>query len=314
MKDYYKTECARVCKAFKKADFSFALAADSHLDNSVCDTLENIKAVDANIGFDCLIHLGDFMNGNLPKGYTEMLLSEQMRLWDAAVKAPFYPVEGNHDGYCENGVHDMAADELWCGATKYLDDCKNVVRPSGKPYFYADFEDKKIRLVFICSFYYEWTGGAFDKKYGISEEQVKWLESEGFNVPRGWTVMVFSHDSPFNDYFSPISENNQRINGYAAFCALADNAEKNGFTIAAWFLGHEHGDYSGVISGVNFIITTCETAYVPSLWSMVGGGVFPERTLGTVTEDAWDAVSVDTKERKIHMIRFGAGADREISY
>ena len=42
--------------------------------------------------------------------------------------------------------------------------------------------------------------------------------------------------------------------------------------------------------------------------------MFPERKLGTVTEDAWDAVSIDTNERKIHMVRFGAGDDREISY
>mgnify|MGYP004485808719 FL=1 len=314
MKDYYINECDRVCKQFKKADFSFALAADSHLDNSICDTLENIKAVDGKVGFDCLIHLGDFMNGNFPKGYTEMLLGEQTELWRAAVNAPFYPAEGNHDGYTENGINDMATDELWCGATKYLDDDRRVTRPYGKPYYYVDFEDKKIRLVFICSFYYEWKDGVFDKKYGISEGQVEWLKNEGFNAPCGWTVMVFSHDTPFNDYFSPISEDNQRINGYAAFRALTDNAEKNGFTVAAWFLGHEHGDYNGVISGVTFIMTTCETAYVPSLWPMVGDGVFPERNLGTVTEDAWDAVSVDTKERKIHMVRFGAGEDREISY
>ena len=126
--------------------------------------------------------------------------------------------------------------------------------------------------------------------------------------------MVFSHDAPFVDYFSPISKENQRINGYDAFCALTGNAEKNGFTVAAWFLGHEHGDFDGKINGVNFIMTTSETAYVPSLWDMVGNGVFPERNLGTVTEDAWDAVSVDLKERVIRLVRFGAGSDREISY
>ena len=314
MKDYYKTECERVIREFRKFDFSFALAADSHLDNSLCDTLENIKAVDERLNFDCLVHLGDFLNGNFPKGYTEMLLNEQIELWRASVNAVFYPVEGNHDGYCEGSVNDMATDELWYGATRYLDEAEGVHRPLGKPYFYVDIEDKKIRLVFICSFYYEWKDGVFNKKYGISGEQVNWLKNEGFNAPKGWTVMVFSHDAPFIDYFSPISKENQRINGYDAFCALTDNAEKNGFTVAAWFLGHEHGDFDGKINGINFIMTTSETAYVPSLWDMVGNGVFPERNLGTVTEDAWDAVSIDLKERMIRLVRFGAGSDREISY
>lgn len=314
MKDYYEKECGRVCSAFAKKDFSFAAVADSHLDNSLSDTLDNIRAVDRNLKFDCLVHLGDFMNGNLSESYTKTILNEQIESWRGAVSTAFYPAQGNHDGFFSGGTYDMATDELWYGATGYLDKDEKVSRSCGKPYFYVDFGDRKIRLVFVCSFHYDMNGEKFVKKYGISDEQIGWLKNDGFNAPCGWTVMVFSHDVPYADYFAPIGEDNQKINGFAAYSALKELSAKNGFDVAAWFVGHEHGDYNANIGGINFVMTACETAYVPSLWDMPGGGVFPERKLGTVSEDAWDAVSLDFKERKIRIVRFGAGKDRVISY
>jgi len=39
-----------------------------------------------------------------------------------------------------------------------------------------------------------------------------------------------------------------------------------------------------------------------------------ERKLGTKTEDLWDVLLLKPKQRRIHLLRFGAGEDRVIDY
>ncbi len=52
-------------------DLSIALVADSHLDNSVPATIENISAVDQAVHFDCCVHLGYFLAGEIGRRYAK---------------------------------------------------------------------------------------------------------------------------------------------------------------------------------------------------------------------------------------------------
>ena len=74
----FQEEIKRISDKLKKkrqnATLMFALVADSHLDDWEEDTCYNIQAVDAAVEFDFIVHLGDFMNGNIPKGYTKRIL------------------------------------------------------------------------------------------------------------------------------------------------------------------------------------------------------------------------------------------------
>ena len=58
-------------------DLNIALVADSHLDNSVPATIENISAVDQAVHFDCCVHLGDFLAGEIGGRYAKLLLRQQ---------------------------------------------------------------------------------------------------------------------------------------------------------------------------------------------------------------------------------------------
>ena len=58
-------------------DLNIALVADSHLDNSVPATIENISAVDQAVHFDCCVHLGDFLAGEIGRRYAKLLLRQQ---------------------------------------------------------------------------------------------------------------------------------------------------------------------------------------------------------------------------------------------
>ncbi len=298
-------------------DLKIAMVADSHLDNSIGTTIENIKAVDQQVRFDCLIHLGDFLNGNLPRNCSKALLKEQMGLFKETVSSGvFYPTQGNHDGYLDLciGRPDIALDEDWYEATSFVDCYPNVSREEGAPYYYVDILEKKLRLIAICSFYLNTeTGG---KEFGISEKQLEWLEHSALQLEQDWTIMLFSHDTPFSKFDNDalIYSNNNRINGTGAMKLLKQAREEKGFEIAAWFIGHFHGDLMKRVDDIPFVLLSSETAYVPQLWKMVKGGQFPERILGTDTEDLWDAVCLDQQNKILKLFRCGSGEDREVRY
>lgn len=321
IKPYYEEEIKRISDKLNnyKDCFKFAVVADSHLDNSLEDTLNNIKAVDSLSQFDCLLHLGDFMNGNLSRQYTKEILKRQMELFkNCLISEKFYPVQGNHDGFADSitGINDMAIDEDWYEATEFADKYDNVSREHNKPYFYVDCLTEKIRIITVSSFYYTGftDGGTFVKQYGVSNEQVEWLKKSALNVGKDWTVIIQSHDTPFENFNENVCIDNSKINGNEIMEIIKRTRDKNGFDLAAWFIGHYHGDYIGKVNGINFILVGSETAYIPSLWDMPENGYYPKRKCGTVLEDLWDAAVLDKENRKVRLFRFGAGEDREIDY
>ena len=306
MKDYYKDEISDTVEKLKndKNNFIFAVIADTHLDNSLDDTLENIKCVDEQVNFRFLAHLGDVINGGLSREYADMVLNEQFGKFRRSVKSKkFYIAQGNHDGYCDvaNEKDCISTDGFWHKETSFLDNNDNLVRHSDNPYYYVDFPDERIRLVFICSFESE----AENTRKGIGKNQKEWLKNNALLVGSDWSVMFFSHDVPLE--FGDFGDRD-------VFDLVVDAREKYGFSIPAWFIGHFHGDLVMNEENVNFVFVASETAYVPQLWTMPRNGYYPERELDTVTEDLWDAVSLNKSERRLDLIRFGAGTDRTVKY
>lgn len=323
IKPYYENEIKKITDKLNKYNncFRFAVAADSHLDNSLADTLNNIHAVDKECEFEFLIHLGDFLNGNFSRQYTKQILHEQMELFkECTSSGKFYPVQGNHDGFVDKhsqfNVNDIALDEDWYEATSFVDKYENAVREKNKPYFFIDYPKEKIRLVVICSFHYNefQNTSNFQKQYGIDTKQIEWLKNSALKADKDWTIMLFSHDTPFSQFNENACIDNPRVNGNLVMETIHQAQKENGFSLAGWFIGHFHGDYIGKVNGINFILVASETAYVPSLWDMPENGYYPARKCNSAIEDLWDAVVLDKENRKLKLFRFGAGIDREIDY
>jgi hypothetical protein len=230
----------------------------------------------------------------------------------------FFPARGNHDGFKDfvTGKSAVRLDGDWYKATEYIETLPNVSRPLEMPYFYVDYPQKKIRLIALNSFFYEEVNGDDVKGAcsGYNDAQLEWFKNEALNLGEEWTVIVFSHDSPISNFSTSYRENNYIYNGNAMMDAIISGMQNNGFKFAAWLVGHYHGDLEFCADGINIVLVASETAYVPSLWDMPDSGYFPERVLGTDSEDWWDAVCVDTDARILRFFRFGAGEDREISY
>ena len=243
--------------------------------------------------------------------YAKLLLRQQLALFRPTVSSGrFFPVQGNHDA-C-SGPYSA---RLWPEAIGFLDAEQGVCRPAQKPYYYVDIAKEKVRLVFLCSYFYEHRGGEPVMIFGYEEDQIQWLQNEVLVLPADWTVMLFSHDAPFSALLfdeKTALEKNDIVNGNQIFSALDQCRKQYGFDIAGWFIGHYHGDRIVTLFGIPFIITASETAYDPQLFD--DDVRFWERDLDTQSEDLWDALVLKKSERRVYLKRFGAGEDRIVHY
>ena len=116
---------------------------------------------------------------------------------------------------------------------------------------------------------------------------------------------------------SPIKEHNEDNAAYLNFAnvknVIQDFIDGGGNYIATIY-GHTHGDWSATSPWLE-IACSCQKCenYNVTLENMPNI-VFPTRTAGTYTEDSWNVLLILPGSRKIKIIRFGAGSDREFTY
>ena len=322
METYFQQEIERVTglAAGIPKDLTFALVADSHLDDWEEETIAHIRAVDEKVHFDFVVHLGDFMTGNLPRKWTARILRERTTAYlQATENGVFYPVQGNHDGFCEDtpeGVGcDRILDEDWYAATDFTEQYSGVSRKKEKPYYYVDYEELQVRVIILCSFSYRITPeGAYQKIYEMSREQLEWLGGEALAVGEEWAVMLFSHDGPLK-YFDQdkLSEEPWGGTNRELFDTVLQARKERGFEVAGWFIGHWHGDLCQVVEDIPFVIVGSQTSYVPWLWPMPDTGRYEPRCLEDETRDLWDCVIWSRETKTLRLIRFGAGEDRQVT-
>lgn len=83
----------------------------------------------------------------------------------------------------------------------------------------------------------------------------------------------------------------------------------------SWELSRKVTAYKGIISFVVCAIKTNSDGTITNEWNTtLANGIVLEGLEGNATEQAWDVVVIRPTSRKINLIRFGAGVDREFSY
>ena len=297
---------------------------------------------------DALIALGDNINGDEPTGRLNMtLMHVRAMLQTKYVRTAMFMIRGNHD----NGAgHQNTEGE---GADEVLDDntIKNgfgtklnyygEVRDGDSLYFYKDFPEKKVRIIGLDSndipIEKKDSNGhyAYDTNTaGFRSQQLNWFANKALMLPDNtWQVVVFFH-IPFPNAFGQWAEDNTFKNYHHAIAIL--NAFKNGTsvnindtsnpdfsitglqvdysaqgqgTLIAVVNGHLHRDDqdTSVLNGTPIIEVTTSASFVSSV-------VNDSKQRNTNDEDAWDLISINTQERKIHCYRFGRGSDRDYTY
>ncbi len=324
-----------------KADLAVVFVTDSHLSDNTEQTCNHIRRIDETVGFNCVVHTGDLLNGNNPERVSRKNLREAIDLFRNSIGTKaMYIARGNHDGWRDESykgqtVCDIMVDEKWVEDTNFMDDAPNFHRVSNKPYFYVDFPEKKIRFVILSTNYQEHDvqNKVYKNYAGFCDDQIHWLGKEALVTKEdGWSILLFSHIPPLTEHQglrpdgwrNPMSDRGGAdVVALINACKVGGEAvvknETYGFSgrktnILCWCFGHVHGDMLQEKETINFVGLASQTAYVPQLWDVPFGEFPSPRECGQVSEDCWDSVFVCLQERKIYFFRFGAGNNRVVSF
>ncbi len=286
----------RVAEEIKKyrdpEDTVFFLVADTHMTFGGIwpQTAAALQALGGTIRPDLTVHLGDLSEGTFPYA-VKTKADRKIKADLEKTGAPVYFCLGNHDLTAPPDAAEPA----------FLKGYPETFTGQG-PWSYIDIEEKRLRLIFLESFV-----PGRDEPYGFSQEELDWLEQTLSGTPDGHDVIVFSHidpalaDMPWGDTV----KNSREI-----MKILSEFDRKSGGRLLGVFCGHEHRDR--VRTDYAFpVIATGASKLEDKARDPLYTGSFT-RIFGTPSQELFDVVIVKRRERGFRLVRFGAGADREV--
>jgi len=306
VKPYITKECKKLlCKIKKNRtedSLVFALLADTHytINGTWDDTLASLKAVHEKAKFDGIIHLGDFTDGLVTaaatKQYADSVINDLK-----SMGVPLYITIGNHDAnYFRNNPEPFTLTEQCRLYLAHSD--SYTVREPDKPWYYKDFHEHRIRFVFLHSFDYTRV-----HRYIYSADCLRWLEKTLADTPDDYNILIFNHLAPLVklQYWAT------RIYGCKKLVDILEgfNAGPRAGKILTFINGHNHTDQ--IYNGLSFPVVSIGCSKTEYFTNYKPRGAYtPERRLGEVTQELWDALIVTPKSRRLDFLRFGAGKDR----
>ena len=308
--------------------------------------LAHVKAL--SLPIDAMVHFGDLVNtqwwwytvknGTLTtdEEYQSLVSQYANGLRESGIENIFI-AGGNHDGGLNivsgtpsTGNEYSSYNAAYRNVGK-ASDIYNTVRKSRLPYYYVDFDQYKLRLIFL----YTNIDSDNSEVKGLDAAQVVWLKESLQTVPDGYNVMLFGHIS-FSMFATALSTSAyskytdavgiitafQNATSYTGSSAdLSADFTGNTSKILAYLCGHYHGDRIVLPSDEHSVmpipeIMIASAGYVTD--GVIDSGDYydvndaPSRTVRTITEDLFDVLVYSPQSMKLSFRRFGAGVDREV--
>lgn len=302
-------------------DLCFALLTDTRMSETSAATAKNIGDVDGAVGFDFVVHLGDLLEGTTSKYASEYILDHELEKYRSSTQSQkLYVIPGERDGYRDEGfagqlAYNIMTDAWWHAHTEYLNDYANLVRPGDKPYYYVDIPEKQVRLIFLFCYTTDIleADGLFEKYPVFDLPQISWLKHHALAAPEGYSLMLFSHELPKSRFATGKDPYIYKGNSTEAVLGIVQQANRKN-PVAAWFAGHYYCDAHAEVGGIQFVVINSQLPQPHTLAKCSEGIYCTDREAGTVSQDLWDAVLWNPKQRTIRLYRYGAGEDRVITY
>lgn len=272
---------------------SLVFITDMHVPSNIMVSPQLVRKVMANTNTNMVVFGGDAVNNPVSKTDAARMLN---CVRNAFGGAEVHLVRGNHDGNCQGlGASSDAkvTDQDFLSIAGHASETRNV----GCIYCYRDDDEHKVRYIFLDS--------KEPLSHCVDPEQLGWLKNRVLELEEGWTVLVFVHQ--FYRYATSKSAS-YTTSGLLVREALDSVYDKARATIAGVISGHVHKDYAEQSKkGYPMISTTCD-AYAR--------GREPDYSyrLGTIAEQAFDVITLDTEQRQLYFTRIGRGKDRVFSY
>lgn len=222
--------------------FKLALLSDSCLTDA--DISAQISEADKVEHFDCAVHLGNIINGNNPEKVSDRVYGMEVEKFRNSIESKrLYVCQGETDGYRNERflgqlATDITTDEKWTKRAEFLEENGNV-KLFGKPYYYADFPDKGVRLIFLCPYISQLDekNEIYMKFRGFDTEQLAWLINDAAKVPKGRRVLVFSHRIPDSRFEGKPDPYVYMGKSTESFLRAVQYINENGGRVAAHFAG-----------------------------------------------------------------------------
>lgn len=296
------------------------------------------------IKFDAMIHAGDIITPFYEQT-KEQPLKNAKAFFDAVKesKSPVLYAKGNHDlndwwNKPQNVLDDNDFSALFFD---YAEENYGIVRQKKangckSTWNYYDLEEKKIRIICVDTNDIDKTVQNEDSTvkyfaashFYIGNEQMNWIAKVALDFDdkeeKDWGVIVVFHNYPKNR-----EEYENAVDKLLDLCVAFNSSSKyeNHFEcdenpcfkldisadftryanedkrphIICWLLGHIHEDRHVVKKGINIIYTLNGSA------TNECGDARVARVLGTATQNSFDILNIDTRERKIRLFKYGAG-------
>jgi predicted phosphodiesterase len=282
---------------------SFAFITDVHWDLGNAKQSPNlIKHIKKHTNLDCIICGGDIINEGNKAEMRKVFLDFVNQMKDIGL--PFPIAYGNHD---DNSNAGNPASEYFDNNTvmtlefKHVLDHITFINPDYDRSFIFDKAETKTRFIFLDT---------------RNNSSLKWETITPFSnalkaVPDGYKVVVVAHwlmgSDSLTGWGKRITDTLDAYNTRGKYTNDQNNVtydfeESNGECVLI-VCGHTHEDISMVTSGgIPVLNTTCDN-YNRDISTTV-------RVVGTITEQAFDVVTMNYKDNSIKVVRIGAGNNR----
>lgn len=267
---------------------SFYFITDLHWEKNSKKSPELVEVIRAGTGIDGIVFCGDYIG----RGYDKK--ADALSMMQSCISSfgtdEYVAILGNHDN---NKIDNPAAEEASGNETiKLLNNGK-----FDETYFSINDEENKIGCIYLNT-------NCFTK----NSLQYEWLEQKIQSYQSDWTVLIFMHE--YNEWARAGICIQKGAKGILIDKLLLDNKDTIKCSLAGIFSAHTHRDYFDFNSiGCPIISTTCD-----SIGVYAGCDNLYTREKDTITEQAFDVVQMDIKQRKVFLTRIGAGVDRTYYY
>ena len=259
-------------------------------------------------------------------------------------RSPVIYSMGNHDlndwgNYPQNAFDDTDLGKLFFD---YAEENFGIVRQAKdgnikSSWHYYDIESKKIRIVSVNiqdsdkETVNEEGKVRFYSTFYVSQKQMQWICDTALNFDdkeeKDWGVIFALHQIPRKKHEEYPDAGEILIK----LCSAFNKGEKFTYSFTSeefpffnldmdynfsryhdmekkphmicWLLGHDHEDIVEVKEGINLIWTLNNSASTCCSDARIA------RVLGTSTQNSFDIVNIDTRERKIRIFKYGAGVN-----
>ena len=291
--DYMHNKISEIRKLIKKADGdydAFFFCTDQHWPLNAKKSPLLMHYISERVNIPRAFMGGDYADG---------INRDAIMAFSSNYEGKIYNITGNHefmDYWCEDGTmvpQDITGADIWANLDGHMTDC--IIGDARRNYYYVDNIVQKIRYI-ILSVFDDGLSSNFDA------DQSTWLENTALSMPDGYNAVIFAHHiiNVDADY---------RVSATAFGVDIISIAERNG-NVIAMFSGHTHIDGMYKTSGgIPCFVTTCDK-FQP--WIDNGQNKEPllsKRVEGTITEQAFDVVIIDKKNKIISAVRIGCPAD-----